>query len=450
MPALFAIFASFAAFGSFAAFAQSPVVVSSAAPDASAGTITITGEHFGATPFVTLDLVPLAVRSIDGDRVVVSAPIGMMPAGTYLLTVSFGAAPAETGSLQIAIGRRDTPSPQPPAPGSAAANAFSAAANDPAATVGDRVITLGDVDREWRRTDPARYLGLSRDLYDARRRVVETMVADELIAREAAARKMTSAALLAEEVPKRIVAMPESAVVSLYQSLGDLARGATLDELRPALRAWLATITEPEIAKMNYVEELMKVSTKADVFLAPPRVQIEHAAQDAALGPGSAAVEIVAFGDFQGQAYAKFAQAFAKVRDTFGDRVRIVFKNLPVLGPGSVAAAEAAECANAQGLFWAYHDRLIAQPGRIDVARLAATAADAGLKRDAFDACIERGASRAMVQDAIEEAGRYGVKASPSFLVNGRLAPEAPPFLPPFDFFKRLIEEELSRQARKP
>jgi len=42
------------------------------------------------------------------------------------------------------------------------------------------------------------------------------------------------------------------------------------------------------------------------------------------------------------------------------------------------------------------------------------------------------------------------VKASPSFLVNGRLAPEPPPFLPPFDFFKRIIEEELSRLARKP
>ncbi len=161
-------------------------------------------------------------------------------------------------------------------------------------------------------------------------------------------------------------------------------------------------------------------------------------------------MELVVFGDFQGQAYAKFAQAFGKVRDTFGDRVRVVFKNLPVLGPGSAAAAEAAECANAQGLFWPYHNRLVAQPGRVDAARLQQTAADAGLQRDLFDACVERGTFRAMVQDAIEEAGRYGVKASPSFVVNGRLAPEAPPFLPPFDFFKRLIEEELSRQARRP
>ena len=436
------------------------IVLASAAPDAATGTITISGDRFGAAPFVTLDLVPLAVTSVEATRLVVAAPIAMMPAGKYLLTVSVGAAAGQSESLQIAIGGRGTaslaptatasPPPPAPSPDSAAAAAFTAPDAEAAAQVGDRVITVGEVDREWRRTDPARYITLSRDLYDVRRRVVDAMVADELLAREAAARHMTTEALLAEEVPKRIVAMPESAVVSLYQSLGDLSRGATLEQMRPSLRAWLARITAPEIAKMNYVEELMKLSTKAEVFLVVPRVPIEHTAQDASLGPNGAAVEFVAFGDFQGPAYAKFAQAFGKVRDTFGDRVRLVFKNLPVLGPDSVAAAEAAECANAQGLFWRYHDRLVAQPGRIDAARLKQTAEDAGLNRDAFDACVGRGAFRQVVQDAIEEAGRYGVKASPSFVVNGRLAPQAPPFLPPFDFFKRLIEEELARQARRP
>ena len=451
-----AAFASIALSAAVAAQEPAPVVLTSAVPDPAAGTITVTGDHFGAAPFVTLDLVPLAIKALEAGRIVVAAPIAMMPAGKYLLTVSFGAAPAESGSLQIALG--STASPEPPAltpsarpqPLAPTASAFAGSDADPVARVGDRVITLAEVDREWRRTDPARYLALGRDLYDARRRVVDAMVADELLAREAAARHVTTEALLAEEVPKRIVAMPESAVVSLYQSLGDLSRGATLDQMRPALRAWLARITEPEIAKMNYVEELMKVSTRAEVFLAPLRVRIERAAQDASVGPDSAAVELVAFGDFQGPAYAKFAQAFGKVRDTFGDRVRLVFKNLPVLGPDSIAAAEAAECANAQGRFWPYHDRLVAQPGRIDAARLRQTAVDAGLDRVAFDRCTEGGAYTSMVQGAIEEAGRYGVKASPSFVVNGRLAPEAPPFLPPFDYFKRLIEEELARQARRP
>ena len=55
---------------------------------------------------------------------------------------------------------------------------------------------------------------------------------------------------------------------------------------------------------------------------------------------------------------------------------------------------------------------------------------------------------RGVVQQALDEARRYGVQTSPSFLINGRLAPDPPPFLPPFDFFKRLIEEELGLQAK--
>ena len=69
--------------------------------------------------------------------------------------------------------------------------------------------------------------------------------------------------------------------------------------------------------------------------------------------------------------------------------------------------------------------------------------------RAAFDACVERRQYQSVIKDAIDEAARYGIKSVPSFLVNGRLAPDPPPFLPPFDFLKRVVEEELSRQTRK-
>ena len=71
-----------------------------------------------------------------------------------------------------------------------------------------------------------------------------------------------------------------------------------------------------------------------------------------------------------------------------------------------------------------------------------------GLDAAAFDACLDRGAMRRVVQQALDEASRYGLKTGPSFLINGRLAPAPPPFLPSFDFFKRLIEEELGLQAK--
>ena len=72
----------------------------------------------------------------------------------------------------------------------------------------------------------------------------------------------------------------------------------------------------------------------------------------------------------------------------------------------------------------------------------------AGLDRAAFEACRDTGRFRRAIHEALEEARRYDVSVSPSFLVNGRLAPVPPPFLPPFEFFTRLVEEELVSQRK--
>jgi len=316
-----------------------------------------------------------------------------------------------------------------------------------AATVADRAITVADVDREWQRSDPAGYAALMRELYDRRRRAANDLVTAELLAREAAARGTTTEALLREEIPKRTIRLPDAAVTSLYLSLGNRTRGASLDQMRPALRAWLEQTTEPELAKMSYVEELMKVSSRADIVLAAPRVRVDITPRDPALGPASAPIEMVVFGDLQSTDYVRLAASLPRVRETFGDRVRIVFKSLPLFGDESAMAAQAAACAHAQGRFWAYHDAAV-KPGSLDPARLATLAVDAGLDRRVFDQCLDEGVYRDLPRQAIQEAERYGIKRGPSIVVNGRLAPEAPPFLPPFEFFKRLVEEELQRQAK--
>jgi protein-disulfide isomerase len=423
------------------------LVVSSAVPDAAGLTLTIAGSNFGSHPLVTLDLIPVNVQFAMDSRIVVVAPVGRMPAGTYLLTVSRGPSPVESGSLSVRLG-----GPPQPGSGSPAVLADDARVTprgmEPAARVGDQVITVEDVDREWRRTDPAAFLAASRQLYEGRRRVLSQMIADRLLSAEAASRGTTVEALLAEEIPKRTIPMPDAAVTSLYQELGNQTRGATLDQMRPAIRAWLAEHTEPEMAKMNYIEELTKVSTRAETLLDAPRVQVERAAQDVVLGPSTAPVEIVAFGDFESLDYARFAQSFEAVRGMFGDRVRIVFKHMPALGPESVTLAEAAACAQAQQRFWPFHDAVLKERGTIG-ARVKTLAGAAGVDQAAFDACVDNGETRQMIRDALDEAARYGIGDSPRFLVNGRLAPDPPAFLPPLEFFKRIIEEELLRQTRQ-
>jgi len=461
-------------------YAQAPITITSVTPDDATGTLTIAGSGFGARPFVTLDLVPLNIQLSLDQRIVVSVPLGMIPPGSYLLTVSRGAQAVETASTDVRIGgdaaaasgltsaaaggaagsgargpASSAAAGQAPAPAATAStNAAGASAalpggSEPAARVGDRTITTADVDREWQRADPVGYLAASRQLYDARRRIVTDLVNNELLAREAASRNMTVDALLKEELPKRIVALPDNALTNLYQSLGTRTRGASLEQMRPALREWLAKKVEPDLAKMNYLEELTKVSTRADILIDPPMVVVERHADDPSLGTPTAPVELVMFGDFQNPTYARDALTMPRVRELFGARLRVVFKHFPADDPASIAAAEAAACANAQGKFWPFHDALLGQAGALDAARFKKVAADVGADRARFDTCVDTNAMRERIGQALEETRRYDIAASGAVLVNGRLAPEAPSFLPPFGYFKRLVEEELARQAKQ-
>ena len=428
-----------------------PLAVTGATPEADGQTVLITGAHFGPSPFVTLDLVPLPLRAIGDTQIAAAVPVAAMPPGEYLLTVSRGGGPLDTSSFPLILGggkpKRGANLPATATPLPSGGN-WSPVGADRAVQVGDRIITVAEIDREWQRIDPAGYIDVNRQIYEMRRQVADSMVSDELLAREAAARRLSIDALLAEEIPKRIIRAPDSAATSLYEGLGDRARGATLEQMRPSLRAWLERITEPELAKMSYLEELMKLSTRTERLLAAPRVTVERSGQDAALGPATAPIELVAFGDFHHLEYARLARAFGRIRETFGDRLRLVFKNLPALGASSVAAAEAAQCALRQEKFWPYHDALLVPPGVVSPAQFKRVAVDLGLDATAFDACLDRAETRAVVQQALDEARRYGLRAGPRFLINGRLAPDPPAFLPPFDFFKRLIEEELGLQAR--
>ena len=444
----------------------SPLVLSGVRPDPQAGTLTIAGAGFGQFPFVTLDLVPLAVRSASDIQIVATAPISLMPPGDYVLTVSRGSGTGQHASLDVALhggtaaggsspadrsGMGPRPGP-PPAAGTGNTNGpvLAAEPDAVAATVGDRIITVAEVDREWRRQDPGGFIALAREIHDTRWRFTDTLVAEELIAREAEVQGLAPEALLEREIPPRIVEMPESAVRSLYADVGTAARGASYEQMEPALRAWLERVTARELARMNYLEELTAVSTNAELALDPPRIAVERTAQDAALGPVAAPVELIVFGDFQSADYARFAAVFGRVRATYGDRVRIVFKHLPPPdNPAAIQAGQAAQCANMQDRFWPFHDALLSRPALLDVVRLRQAAGEAGLDADRFNACLASVAARSTIMNALEEAIRYGLHTSPSFLVNGRLAPAPPPFLPPFEFFTRLVEEELLRESRR-
>ena len=74
-----------------------------------------------------------------------------------------------------------------------------------------------------------------------------------------------------------------------------------------------------------------------------------------------------------------------KVRETYGDKVRIIFRNFPLsIHPQAQKAGEAASCAGEQRKFWEMHDRLFAHQAKLQVSDLKVHAAALVLDAEAF------------------------------------------------------------------
>jgi protein-disulfide isomerase len=87
---------------------------------------------------------------------------------------------------------------------------------------------------------------------------------------------------------------------------------------------------------------------------------------DKSIGSADAPVVVVEYGDFQCPYCQQFATGTGRqIKQNFVDKgqVRFVFRHLAFIGAESLWAAEAAECANEQGRFWDYHDKLFEEQG---------------------------------------------------------------------------------------
>ena len=150
---------------------------------------------------------------------------------------------------------------------------------------------------------------------------------------------------------------------------------------------------------------------------------------DKSIGPEDAPVVIVEYSDFQ----CPYCQQFAagpgrQIKQDYVDKgqVRFVYRNMAFIGTESLWAAEASECANEQGRFWDYHDKLFEEQagenvGTFSRENLKRFAAELELDTQQFTQCLDSDKYKDKVQQETDEAGRLGVRSTPALFVNGRL-----------------------------
>jgi protein-disulfide isomerase len=162
-------------------------------------------------------------------------------------------------------------------------------------------------------------------------------------------------------------------------------------------------------------------------FVFWPRPQAEpvspaRLADDPSLGPANAPVTIVEYADFGCPSCRAWQQAgiLNQILARYGDKVRFVWRDFPVITPQSPKAAEAAQCAYDQGKFWQYHDLLFARAPALAINDLKAYAADIGLDAAQFNQCLESGEHQATVRRDWQDAEANGFLGTPSFLINNQ------------------------------
>jgi protein-disulfide isomerase len=213
---------------------------------------------------------------------------------------------------------------------------------------------------------------------------------------------------------------------SVGQATDQLASlGATMEEIKQGF-AGAAAAPPPRQARRRGPD--------------PDRVYQVNIENAPTRGPADAAVTLVEFSDFQCPFCARVGPTIKQIEKEYGDRVRIVFKHLPLsMHTKAPAAHAAAEAAALQGRFWEMHDRIFENQREMSEEKYLEWAGELGLDVERFKRDMASSEVKARVERDRLEASSLGVSGTPAFFLNGRYLSGAKPF----SEFKQRIDEEL-------
>ncbi|MCP5057574.1 MAG: thioredoxin domain-containing protein [bacterium] len=161
-------------------------------------------------------------------------------------------------------------------------------------------------------------------------------------------------------------------------------------------------------------------------------------------GSAQAQVTIVEFSDFQCPFCKRVTPTLDKIKQEYGDKVRIAFKHMPLaFHQKAMPAHRASVAAGAQGKFWEMHDAIFKNQSNLSEAAYEGYAKELGLDVAQFKADMASPASQKQIDADKSEAATLGVTGTPSFFVNGYFLSGAQPY----EAFKAKIDRELGDAA---
>jgi protein-disulfide isomerase len=268
---------------------------------------------------------------------------------------------------------------------------------------------------------------------------LQEQIQQRLVAAEAEKAGQSPEAYLAAELESKVAPVTDADVEAFFNENKQRIGDRTLEQVGPQIRQYLEQQNRAQVEQAFYAGLAEKY--EVDFLLEPPRTQV--AAEGPSRGPENAPVTIVEFSDFECPFCSRVIPTLNQVKQNYGDKVRLVFRQFPLnIHPNAQKAAEASLCASDQGKFWEMHDLMFEEQRQLAVANLKEKAQRLELDAAAFDQCLDSGKYAEQVQADLQAGVEAGVSGTPAMFVNGIPISGAVPY----EQLSQVIDAELERK----
>lgn len=206
------------------------------------------------------------------------------------------------------------------------------------------------------------------------------------------------------------------------------------------------TITFFSLTIWHYYKQIEDVDLAATIWdnknIETVDRKIVETKDDPFWGSPDAKIVIVEFCDFECPFCQKMIPILRELNLKYPKEIKFIYRDF--LGHiNSQKSAEAAQCANEQEAFLAYHDKLFLNQDSLDINSLKIYARQISIKdTNQFDDCLDNDKFELEVQQDHKESEKLGVTGTPTFFINGIKIKGARPGV----FFEQIIKHLLNKK----
>ena len=277
--------------------------------------------------------------------------------------------------------------------------------------------------------------------YEVKREVLDEIIEQKLLEKEAQKRGATVDSLLNMEVKDKTKAPSDVELRTIFEMQKDTRfKGKTFEDVKDNLNQQLKY--QKERMAYDALMSSLKKTAQIQINLERPSVNVS-VDDDPAQGNPNAPIKLIEFSEFQCPFCKRARPVLDKVLSTYQGKIYYVFRDFPLsFHKDAKNAAMAANCAHDQGKYWDFSKELWAQQQQLGDTTYTNAAKKIGLNLSQFNQCYTSRKYEKEINKDQNDGMEVGVSGTPAYFINGKFLSGAQPF----ESFKEIIDEELAKQ----